>query len=115
MHFALSLLLLLPVKEQRPPDGLYTYQVAFAEWEGRSHGITVAVRLRGDSIWIIHNGGVLSGKKGSVIDAGIIMKHVPTGQWIIGHRPGDAHVKDVGGCTEGPSVINFKKKLFWMC
>lgn len=80
MHFALSLLLLLPVKEQRPPDG-----------------------------------GALSGKKGSVIDAGIIMKHVPTGQWIIGHRPGDAHVKDVGGFTEGPSVINFKKKLFWMC
>lgn len=100
---------------QRPKNGTYTYQVAFAEWQGRSMGATVLVKIKGDSIYVIHDGSNLSGKKGEVIDKGIIMKHRKTGQWIIGQDPRDRDAPDVGGCSDGPSVIDFIRKKFWLC
>jgi hypothetical protein len=100
---------------QQPKNGTYTYQVAFSEWQGKSLGATVLVKIKGDSIYVIHNGGNLSGKKGEVIDCGIIMKHRRTGKWIIGHNPGDKDAQEVGGCSEGPSVVDFNHKKFWLC
>lgn len=99
---------------QRPKNGTYIYQVAFAEWQGRSLGNTVLVKIKGDSVYVIHN-GKLSGKKGEVIDSGIIMKHRRTGKWIIGHDPRDKEAQEVGGCSGGPSVIDFSHKKFWLC
>jgi hypothetical protein len=101
---------------QHPKNGTYTYQVAFAEWGGSSHGNTVLVKIKGDSIYIIYNSGNLSGvKKGEIMDAGIIMKHTRTGKWIIGHSPADKKAPEIGSCTDGPSVIDFIHKKFWMC
>ncbi len=100
---------------QQPKTGTYIYQVAFAEWQGRSLGATVLIKIKGDSIYVIHNGGNLSGEKGEVIDSGIIMKHRRTGKWIIGHTPGDKEAPEVGGCSDGPSVIDFNRKQFWLC
>lgn len=101
---------------QKPKDGTYTYSIAFAEWEGKSLGATCTVIIKGDSIKIIHNGkGKLTGKKGDIIDQGIIMKHTKTGKWIIGHHIKDKDAKEIGGCSEGPSVIDFKRKKFWSC
>lgn len=100
---------------QKPADGDYTYKVAFAEWQGRSQNCTVLVRIKGDSIQVIHNGGGLSGKKGEVIDSGMIMKHSRTGKWIIAHDKKDRNAKTIGGCTDGPAVIDFDRKVFWLC
>jgi hypothetical protein len=57
----------------------------------------------------------LTGKKGDIIEEGIIMKHTKTGKWIIGHIIKDRDAKEIGGCSNGPSVINFKQKIFWSC
>lgn len=111
----LSVIYNINTSAQRPPNGTYTYQVAFDEWQGKSLGATVLVKIKGDSVYVIHNGGNLSGKKGEIIDSGIIMKHIKTGQWIIGHSPNDKNAPEVGGCTDGPSVIDFKRKKFWLC
>jgi hypothetical protein len=43
------------------------------------------------------------------------MKHRRTGKWIIGHNPGDKDAQEVGGCSEGPSVVDFNHKKFWLC
>ena len=100
---------------QKPKDGTYTYAIAFAEWGGKSNGASCTVIIKGDSIKIIHNGtGNLTGNKGEIIDSGLIMKH-KSGKWIIGHKPADKKAKDVGGCSEGPSEIDFKRKRFWLC
>lgn len=115
MHFLFSLLMLALPQEKHPPDGRYTYEVVYAEWDKRAKGQHVTVVIHGDSIRVIHAGGTLSGKKGEVIDSGIIMKHKPTGKWIIGRRPAAAHAKEVGGCSDGPAVIDFKKKQFHLC
>jgi hypothetical protein len=101
---------------QKPKNGTYTYSIAFAEWQGKSLGATCTVIIKGDSIKVIHNGkGNLTGKKGDILDQGIIMKHNKTGKWIIGHSDKDKEAKEIGGCSEGPSVIDFKRKKFWSC
>lgn len=99
---------------QKPPNGTYTYSIAFAEWGGKSLGATCTVIIKGDSIKVIHNGmGNLTGKKGDILDQGIIMKH-KSGKWIIGHNLADKEAIEIDGCS-GPSVIDFKLKKFWSC
>jgi len=100
---------------QKPKNGVYTYDVAFAEWGGKSLGATVLIKIKGDSIYVIHNGGNLSGKKGDLLDSGIIMKHRKTGKWIIGHHPKDKDLEDLNECADRPSVIDFKNKKYWSC
>lgn len=101
---------------QKPKDGTYTYSIAFAEWNGKSLGTTCTVIIKGDSIKVIHNGkGNLTGRKEDILDQGIIMRHTQTGKWIIGHSKQDKDAKEIGGCSDGPSVIDFKRKKFWSC
>ena len=99
---------------QIPKSGTYEYKVAFAEWAGKSLGSTVTVVISGDSIKVINNGS-LSGKKGEIIDLGKIVKHKSTRQWIIATKPEDEFAEEVGGCSDGPRVIDFKNKKWWTC
>ena len=98
------------------PNGKYRFDIAFAEWEGKSMGEKVTVVIKNNSIKIIYEGeGKLSlTKKGEVIDQGKIMKH-KTGIWIIGKRQSDTQLDEIGGCTGGPAIIDFKNKKYWMC
>lgn len=117
--FLTAYLLLLSstaILAQKPRDGTYTYSVAFVEWKGSSLGATCTVVIKGDSIQVIHNGNVtLTGKKGDILAKGIILKHRKTGKWIIGNSIKDKDAKEIGGCSDGPSVIDFKRKKFWSC
>jgi hypothetical protein len=98
-----------------PSDGEYLFDAAFAEWQGKSMGVKVTVTIKGDSIKVVYaGGGNLTAKIGEVLDEGVIMKH-KTGVWIIGSRQGNKVLDEVGGCTGGPSVIDFENKKYWMC
>ena len=104
------------VYSQKPQNGSYTYKVAFSEWNGKSLGATCTIIIKGDSIKVIHNGKPgLTGEKGDILDEGIIMHHKITGKWIIGHKPKDVYAKEIGGCSDGPSVIDFKNMTWWSC
>jgi len=59
--------------------------------------------------------GNITGNKGDVMDEGIIMKHTKTGKWIIGHSVKDKDAKEIGGCSDNPSIIDFKKKKYFIC
>lgn len=102
-------------KETRLPNGDYRFDIAFAEWEGKSMGEKVTVRIKNDSISVIYEGdGQLNIDKNSLLDKGIILKH-KSGEWIIGNNQKDINALDIGGCSDGPSIIDFKNKKFWMC
>ena len=113
----LLLFICYEIRAQKPKDGTYTYKVAFAEWGGKSLGSTCTVVIKGNSIKIIANDKTNFNeiKKGDIIEQGTIMKHKKTGQWIIGHVAKDIFAKEVGGCSDGPTVIDFKNKKWWTC
>ena len=95
-------------------NGAYKFKVAFDEWEGKSLGASCMVKIKGDSIVVINN-GTLSGKKGEIIESGILRKHLKTGKWIITHHHSDVYAKAIGECSGGPMVIDLKNKIVWLC
>jgi len=97
------------------PNGKYLFDVAFAEWQGKSMGVKVSVIVQDDSVNVIYEGqGELSAEIGEVLDKGTIMKH-KSGQWIIGTKESDKELDEVGGCSGGPAIIDFINKKYWMC
>jgi hypothetical protein len=99
-----------------PPDGAYRFDVAFAEWEGKSMGEKVTVIIKGDSIKVVYegDGNLTNAKKGDVFSKGILVKH-KTGVWIIGKSKSDAQLDEIGGCSGGPTIVDFKTRKYWMC
>lgn len=113
--FCLLTFTTLLIQAQKPKDGTYTFSIAFAEWGGKSQGNTCTVIIKGNKVKVINNGtGTLKNYKGYVMDEGILMIH-RTGKWIIGQNAKDKYAKEIGGCSGGPSELDFKKKLFWIC
>jgi len=35
--------------------------------------------------------------------------------WLIVHNKSDEQAEEVGGCTDGPTVIDLEKKIYWTC
>lgn len=100
---------------QKPGNGTYTYTVAFAEWSGKSFGTTCTVIIKGDSVWVLTDESKsLGGAKGEIIDKGILIKH-KSGKWIIAKSENDKNAAEVGGCSDGPRVIDIKRKKNWLC
>jgi hypothetical protein len=99
-----------------PPNGKYRFDMAFAEWQGQSMGEKVTVIINDENIKVIYEGdGQLTQSKISdVFEEGIIMKH-KSGVWIIGKQPSDAQLDEIGGCTGGPTIIDFENKKYWTC
>ncbi len=99
-----------------PPDGTYIYDIAYAEWQGRSMGEKVTVVIKGNTIKIISEGNPsMTAKKGEVLDEGVLIKHNVTGDWLITNNPTDANLETYGGCVGAPMVIDFKNKKYWTC
>lgn len=97
-------------------DGEYTFTIAFAEWDGQSLGATCKVVIKGNSVIVLHDGNrTLSGRAGEIIDEGFIMQHKATGKWIVGKTENDKLAPEVGGCTDGPSIIDLENRIFWLC
>lgn len=98
----------LPIK-----SGKYIFQHRDAEFPN-SHGFHVRVIIHGNKVTVINPkpyGQIPSG----VIDQAILMWHTKTNQWILGHDDTDREAQEVGGCSAGPDVIDFKTRIIWTC
>ena len=59
-------------------------------------GATCTVQIKGDSIKIMNDGkGNLKGKKGDVLDQGLLIQHAKTRKWVIAHNVNDINAKDI--------------------
>jgi hypothetical protein len=109
---------IIELKEKQngiPKDGTYRYDLAFAEWGGKTLGNKVLVKVQGNFIKILFEEGNLSeAKKGDVIEQGWVIKH-KTGNWIIFNQSYQIKSEEVGGCSDGPTIIDFKNKKYWTC
>ena len=43
------------------------------------------------------------------------MWHAESEQWIIGRKEEDRSLRDVGGCSGGPRVIDLRNRVYWTC
>jgi hypothetical protein len=100
---------------QIPKSGTYFYTIHQAEHPNLKFTTKCRVEINGNNVKVIYLGGNLSNtNKGDVLDEGVILKH-KSGRWIIGKKKSDTKLDEIGGCTDGPSEIDFKKKIYWMC
>ena len=51
---------------------------------------------------------------GKIIIEGILLKH-KSGKWIIGETETDRNAEEIGGCSGGPTPINFETKIIEWC
>ena len=93
--------------------GNYRFQHHFAE-QPTIPSITVDVEIDGRHIVVTNNDRTDVFPRG-VIAEGTLMWHPVSRQWIIGDKPSDADLKDVGGCSDGPQVVDLKDHVFWTC
>lgn len=102
--------------DKAPPNGKYTYSVYVAEF-GFVTENAASVIIDNDKIKIISIRDDIQGmsyKKGDIIEEGTIMLH-KSGVWIIALHKNDVYSEEVGGCSDGPTVIDFNKKQVIVC
>lgn len=104
-------------QEKRIPlkDGEYIFEHKFAEAnQERIKSIKLLVKIKGKHIIVINNDRFDVFPMG-LVDEGELMWHSKSGQWIIGNSSTDKNEADVGGCSDGPTVVDLKRKIYWTC
>lgn len=101
------------LKTDSIPQGKILFELYFSEWDGRMKNLPVHVKITGNKI-IVYNNEQYPLTGGKIIAEGILMKH-KSGRWIIGNTEADINAKYIGGCTSGPSPIDFKTKIIEWC
>ena len=98
--------------EQKIPQGIFIYELYFAEFNGRMANSECKVTIKGNEIIVeqTENTNLSGGKE---IFSGLILKH-KSGKWILADNENDVNADEIGSCTEIP-IIEFDKKLIEWC
>ncbi len=101
------------ILKQEIPQGSFIYELYFAEFGGRMDNAKCRVIIEGKNITVeqIENSNLSGGK---TIIQGTLMKH-KSGKWIIGQNPEDKEAEEIGGCSDGPTPIDFETKIIEWC
>jgi hypothetical protein len=94
-------------------SGEYAFQHKYAE-QPNMPSVALTAKIKGRHVVLINNEQSAVFPKG-VIAEGTIMWHARSKQWIIGHSKRDQYAEAVGGCSDGPEVIDFQNKVYWTC
>ena len=95
------------------PDGVYIFHHRFAEHPDMP-SIDLTAKIKGRHVVLINTGSSAAFPNG-VIAQGTLMWHLQSKQWIIGQAPGDRSANEVGGCSDGPEVIDLANRVYWTC
>ena len=102
------------VKHKIPlKPGTYTFRHRFAEQPNLGIG-TVLVTIKGGNITVFNPRTTDVFPKG-VLAQGKLVWHQKSKQWIIAEYPSDKDAQDVGGCSEGPDVVDLQNRIYWTC
>ena len=114
---AVPILLALAACASQPPlpiaPGVYRFQLRFAEHPSMQGG-EVGATVDGRRIQIVDDGDSSVFPPG-LIEAGTLMWHARSREWIIVSQPGDADADEVGGCSDGPAVVDLVARVYWTC
>ena len=94
-------------------DGTYKFTHRFAE-HPTIPSITLDAKIEDGKITLVNPVTTDVFSEG-VIDHGELYWHIPSNQWIVANSEKDKAAIEVGGCTDGPSVIDLEKMEYWTC
>ena len=94
-------------------SGQYVFQHRFAE-HPTIPSISLNVTINGSQI-VVFNPKASDPFPAGVLADGELMWHAGSSQWIIGHNAADEAVRDVGGCSDGPEVVDLVGRIYWTC
>jgi hypothetical protein len=94
-------------------SGAYEFRHGFAEHPSIS-SIALTVEIDGSRVLVTNNDNDEVFPLGLIVD-GALLWHRATEQWIIGNDSEDAFATEVGGCSDGPLVIDLEAREFWTC
>ena len=108
LAYAAELKIPLPIK-----SGEYIFQHKFAEHPDME-SIHFRVKINGNHIVVsnVENSEVFPI---GLIDEGTLMFHEKAQEWIISTSPEDINAEEVGGCSDGPTVVDLVHKIYWSC
>jgi hypothetical protein len=95
------------------PYGEYTFQHRFAEHPSMP-SIDMRVRFVDGRIVVTNTTPGTPFPLG-VVAEGQLLWNGRVGKWIIAHTPADQEATDVGGCSDGPEVVDLEKRIYWTC
>ncbi|SRR6266566_5230355 len=94
-------------------NGKYIFKHRYAE-QPEIESIRLTVEILGSHIAVI-NSEESSVFPVGIVDEGNLEWHAISKQWIVAHNPGDKSAPEVGGCSDGPSVIDLMNGVYWTC
>lgn len=98
----------LPLK-----SGSYTFRHQFAE-QPNSGSAPVTVKIKGNRISVFNHAKSMGFPKG-LIEKGTLIFHQKSQAWIISTSDDDINANEVGGCSDGPTVLDLMNKIYWSC
>ena len=103
------------VREPELPIGSGTYQFKhkFAEHPSMP-SIDVTVTIEGRQIKVVNERETSVFPEG-IIAEGVLYWHPGSRQWIIGDSQSDREAAEVGGCSDGPEVVDLIGRVYWTC
>jgi len=91
-------------------DGFYVFQQRYAE-HPHMPGILLDTEIKQGKIYLTNNDRAGVFPLG-LIDEGELYWHPRSGQWIIVNSAQDKSATEVGGCSDGPVMVDLKKSGF---
>ena len=93
-------------------SGSYVFQHRYAEHPTQK-SISLHVEIKGSRIKVTNYDESKTWPKG-LVEEGNLFLH-SSGKWIIIKSDDDKKADEVGGCTDGPTVVNLTLKQYWTC
>ena len=93
--------------------GVYRFQQRFAE-QPSMQGAELKATIDGRHIELANEGESAVFPRGAIAE-GELTWHARSRQWIIGVESADKDADEVGGCSDGPEVIDLVARIYWTC
>ena len=94
-------------------DGEYVFSHYFAEHPNMG-GQPLTVRIAGLRVTVLNRSPTSVFPVG-VIEEGTLFWRRKSKQWIIADQEEDRRATEVGGCSDGPSMIDLENRVYWSC
>lgn len=93
-------------------SGTYVFSHRSAEHPNQM-GHPLQVTIDGSHITVYNADSASVFPVGLVVE-GTLLWHAGAAKWIIGSKE-DLKAVEVGGCSDGPAVVDLTNKVFWSC